>query len=160
MSKRKCLSIKEKNLLLREVDKGVEKLFLQFLLTFFIVHDGLSSSDDESDLRVTPFLGSDSWSLHGQFPVAQSVSTAVDPRPAHRVLLRTLLFPTSKFYQDMGLRTVLQYGCPKENAYSKKEREREEKTVSHEEEKAMHTTHAFLHITPMVSKCKMFRRHS
>ncbi|GFW01540.1 uncharacterized protein TNCV_5137231 [Trichonephila clavipes] len=26
--------------------------------------------------------------------------------------------PTSKFYQDMGLRTVLQSGCPKENAYS------------------------------------------
>ncbi|GFW11455.1 hypothetical protein TNCV_3809741 [Trichonephila clavipes] len=27
--------------------------------------------------------------------------------------------PISKFYQDMGLRTVLQSGCPKENAYSR-----------------------------------------
>ncbi|GFY01968.1 histone-lysine N-methyltransferase SETMAR [Trichonephila clavipes] len=36
MSKRKLLSIKEKNLIPQEVDKGVKKLFVQFFFLFFI----------------------------------------------------------------------------------------------------------------------------
>ncbi|GFT17809.1 histone-lysine N-methyltransferase SETMAR [Trichonephila clavipes] len=45
-----------------------------------------------SGLRVISFLALDSWYLHGQFPVSQSDSEAVDSRPLRIASPRSLIF--------------------------------------------------------------------
>ncbi|GFT97028.1 hypothetical protein TNCV_5108081 [Trichonephila clavipes] len=62
--------------------------FAEMGTNLHVVHEGFWSLVDVIDLHVTFFSIMESWSLHGQFPLAPFVSAEVDLRPARRVLAR------------------------------------------------------------------------